>query len=213
MISTFFGRKFRQRMSLQRSGKLFFNLFLHFCAPTHRHFINRHFLVYQNTSYVEFNHILHLAFCSNTCKFLDCFCICFMPGFKLINCLFHLRLCPQPDSNGICTIFCAILAHVRHICKPIGFQIGIFPRHCIVVCKCYLRKVVLCKSVRDRFNGFEVLGFDLDVSKACPIGNLKAGLIFQNNFIHNFLFLSMIKMVYKLRSNICSIYFLKRQFK
>lgn len=75
MISTFFGRKFRQEMSLQRSGKLLLNLFLHFCAPTHRHFINCHFLVYKNTSYVEFNHILHLTFCGNVCQFLDCFCV------------------------------------------------------------------------------------------------------------------------------------------
>ena len=75
MISTFFGRKFRQKMSLQRSGKLFLDLFLHFCAPTHRYFINRHLLVYQNTSYVEFNHILHLTSCSNACQFLDCFCV------------------------------------------------------------------------------------------------------------------------------------------
>ena len=115
MISIFFGRKFRQEMSLQRSGKLFLDLFLHFCAPTHRHFINRHFLVYQNTSHVEFNHILHLTFCGNACQFFDCFCICFMPCFKLINCFLHLRLCAKTYGHSVCTILCAILSHVRHI--------------------------------------------------------------------------------------------------
>lgn len=115
MISTFFGRKFRQKMSLQRSGKLFLNLFLHFCAPTHRHFVNRHFLVYKNTSYIEFNHILHLASCGNACQFLDCFCICFMPGFQFINGFFHFRLCSKSYRYGICTIFSAILALIWHI--------------------------------------------------------------------------------------------------
>lgn len=115
MISTFFGRKFRQEMSLQRSGKLFLNLFLHFCAPTHRHFINRHLLVDKNTSHVEFNHILHLTFCGNACQFLDCFCVCFMPCLQLIDCFLHFRLGSQINGYCICTIFCAIFAHVRHI--------------------------------------------------------------------------------------------------
>lgn len=115
MISTFFGRKFRQEMSLQRSGKLFLNLFLHFCAPTHRHFINRHFLVYKNTSYIKFNHILRLTFCCNVCQFFDCFCICFMSCFKFINCFLHLRLCAKTYGHSVCTILCAILSHVRHI--------------------------------------------------------------------------------------------------
>lgn len=119
MISTFFGRKFRQEMSLQRSGKLFLNLFLHFCTPTHRHFINRHFLFYKNTSHVEFNHILHLTFCGNACQFFDCFCVCFVSCFKLINCLFHFRFCSQPDSNRVGSIFLAGLVRIRCVCKPI----------------------------------------------------------------------------------------------
>nr|DAT61018.1 MAG TPA: hypothetical protein [Caudoviricetes sp.] len=135
-----------------------------------------------------------------------------MSCFQFINCFFHLSLSPQADRYGVGTIFRAILAHVRNICKPIGFNVCVFPGHFPVVGECHFCKVVRSKCIRNRFNGFEVLGFDLDVSKACPIGNFELCFVFKDNFVHNFLFLS-IKMVYKLRSNICSIYFLKRQFK
>nr|DAL55540.1 MAG TPA_asm: hypothetical protein [Caudoviricetes sp.] len=186
MISTFFGRKFRQKMSLQRSGKLFLNLFLHFCAPTHRHFINCHFLVYQNTSHVEFNHILHLSFCGNVCQFLDCFCVCFMSGFKLIDGFLHLSLSPQADRYGVCTIFFPVLSHVWHICKPIGFQIGILAGCFAIVCKCHFRKVVRRKCIRDGLDGFEILCLDLDVAKTCTIGNFKFCFVFKDNFVHDF---------------------------
>ena len=103
---------------------------------------------------------------------------CYLSCFQRIKALFNFGFGSQPDSYRVGSIFLTCLVRIRCVCKPITLQIGVLSGYLIIVFKCYFRNVVLCKSVRDRFNPVKIFGLDLDVSKACTIGNFKAGLIF-----------------------------------
>ena len=101
--------------------------------------------------------------------------------------LFHFRLGSHINGYCICTVFCAIFSHVRHICKPIGFQIGILARCFSIMCKCYFLQIVLCESVCDRFNPVKIFRLNLNIAETCSIDNLELCFVFQNNFVHIFI--------------------------